>query len=216
MTADHGEYLGQHGLWGHRFLSYQDLLHVPLLIRPPGGTQGRRIRRPVQLSDLYPTVLAMAGLEPDRPVGSAPASQPAAEPFGPRNLLALPADGQRVSVAECNGPAADTLRRFRTVSDPAIRHRTSAQLVLIAGKYKLIRSADGQRELYDLEADPGEQVNLYSQLPQTAARLEALLDRWERHTPRWHAGPSGRPAGEVLQALKRLGYVGDEPNDGGP
>lgn len=63
VTADHGEHFGEHGRAYHQFSLYDELLHVPLLIKPPGGSgNGRAIDDLVSLVDIYPTVLSSAGL----------------------------------------------------------------------------------------------------------------------------------------------------------
>jgi len=60
ITSDHGEHLNTHGMWAHRFLLYNDLVHVALSVREPGRHTGTRIDAPVSLSDLYTTVLTAA------------------------------------------------------------------------------------------------------------------------------------------------------------
>jgi arylsulfatase A-like enzyme len=62
VTSDHGEHFGEHGLRDHGNSLYRALLHVPLVIRLPGGSfRGIRIRRPVSLCDLPATLLDLAG-----------------------------------------------------------------------------------------------------------------------------------------------------------
>ena len=62
FCSDHGEMLGQHGLW-QKFQPYEESLRVPLVIRTPGGTDGVRSNAGVSLVDLPPTLLGLAGLE---------------------------------------------------------------------------------------------------------------------------------------------------------
>jgi choline-sulfatase len=66
VTSDHGESLAQRGrLDGHGELA-QEGLHVPLVVRHPRGQgAGTRVGAPVHLGDVVPTVLALAGLDPD-------------------------------------------------------------------------------------------------------------------------------------------------------
>jgi choline-sulfatase len=64
FTGDHGESLGEHGLF-EKQTSYEGSVGIPLAIRGPGIAAGQRIDHPVSLVDLYPTLLAMAGLESD-------------------------------------------------------------------------------------------------------------------------------------------------------
>jgi len=65
VTADHGEALGEHGQVGHEPALFDELVRVPLLIRPPGGTGGREIvDTQVRHVDIAPTILEYADLEP--------------------------------------------------------------------------------------------------------------------------------------------------------
>ncbi|MEN8181855.1 MAG: sulfatase, partial [Myxococcota bacterium] len=58
VTADHGEALGEHGTRGHGSTLYQEVLHVPLIMRYPHGAEGPARRSDlVQLVDLLPTIL---------------------------------------------------------------------------------------------------------------------------------------------------------------
>jgi hypothetical protein len=62
VVGDHGEQLGERGLFGHCCDAGDEETHVPLLVRPPGGTGGaRHVGAFVELIDVMPTVLAVAG-----------------------------------------------------------------------------------------------------------------------------------------------------------
>jgi hypothetical protein len=63
LTADHGESLGEHGCWGHGPSLFQTEVAVPLILRGPGVPAGE-VTEPVQLVDLPPTLLDLAGVEP--------------------------------------------------------------------------------------------------------------------------------------------------------
>jgi arylsulfatase A-like enzyme len=64
VTSDHGELFGEHGLIEHRGSVYPELVKIPLVIAAPGRLpQGIRIRTPVQLQDVYPTILELAGID---------------------------------------------------------------------------------------------------------------------------------------------------------
>jgi len=67
LVADHGDQFGEHGLYRHGNSLYDDLLHVPIVMRAPGLVPtGRRIDEDVGLVDVVPTVLALLGLPPPR------------------------------------------------------------------------------------------------------------------------------------------------------
>ncbi len=73
VTSDHGESLGEHGLWEHNWM-YQDNLRVPLVLRfPVGLPAGRRVEAQVGLIDIVPTVLDLMGIEGPTPAAQAEA-----------------------------------------------------------------------------------------------------------------------------------------------
>lgn len=63
VTSDHGEEFMEHGQLQHNAL-YEELIHIPMIIRHPGMEQGARTDARYVGVDLLPTVAAMAGLEP--------------------------------------------------------------------------------------------------------------------------------------------------------
>ena len=68
ITSDHGEELGEHGLFGHGRSLYSQELHVPLVILVPGGSAaGRVVSEPVSLRDLPATFVDLLGYAQDSP-----------------------------------------------------------------------------------------------------------------------------------------------------
>jgi arylsulfatase A-like enzyme len=61
--SDHGEEFGDHGSWEHGHTHYDELLHVPLVVRAP-GVAPLVVRAPVGLIDVAPTLCALAGVPP--------------------------------------------------------------------------------------------------------------------------------------------------------
>nr|WP_144922101.1 sulfatase-like hydrolase/transferase [Paenibacillus bovis] len=66
--SDHGESLGEHGLF-YKQCSYEGSVGVPLIVKGPNVPKGQKVDHPVSLVDLYPTIMDMANLdvESDRP-----------------------------------------------------------------------------------------------------------------------------------------------------
>jgi len=63
LLSDHGEGLMEHGEQEHGILLYREDLHVPLIVKLPGNQKGHSVDRDdVQLVDILPTVLDLAGL----------------------------------------------------------------------------------------------------------------------------------------------------------
>jgi arylsulfatase A-like enzyme len=61
ITADHGEELKDHGLIGHGHSVYDELIHVPLIIKIPGA-ENKVVDDQVELIDIFPTVLDILGI----------------------------------------------------------------------------------------------------------------------------------------------------------
>ncbi|MEO1912892.1 MAG: sulfatase [Myxococcales bacterium] len=195
VVGDHGENIGDHGLMEHQFCLYESLLRVPLIIRLPGEfAPGSNRDEPVQLVDVMPTVLDAL----DWPADSRPLSQG-------QSLLGSPSEHSRPVYAELMRPtgqeplyhAIDPEFEFA----PYMRRLKSIQV----DNLKLITSEDGERELYNLLADPGELSNLASKQPDDVARLEAQLLDW---SGAWN--PAETPPLELdtqtKDALRELGY----------
>ncbi|MDA0990125.1 MAG: sulfatase-like hydrolase/transferase [Verrucomicrobia bacterium] len=166
FTTDHGELLGDHGLWLKGPFHYDELTRVPVIIRWPHGLPaGRRTDGLLSQVDIVPTLLAAAG-------------QPIPEELDGVNALPL-----------LRGET-DTIRPSAFVEctdDPkALRCKT---IVTTTHKLTVYHGQDFG-ELYDLDNDPGEVTNLWNN-PDYAADRERLLrqvidhgERLERRVPR--------------------------------
>ncbi len=67
-TSDHGDYMGEHGLWTKGLPCFHSAYHVPLLIKWPECIEnpGRTVEQFISLADVAPTILEIAGIKPDR------------------------------------------------------------------------------------------------------------------------------------------------------
>jgi len=63
FTTDHGFYLGEHGLTGKVVMLYEEVTHIPLMVRLPGMRSGFRCGEIVQPADVLPTILELAKVE---------------------------------------------------------------------------------------------------------------------------------------------------------
>ena len=136
-TSDHGEMLGEHGLW-RKMSFYEQSARVPLQIRWPGrAAGGRRVGECVSLVDLAATIVDAAGADAGE-----------AEMDG-RSLRALLA-----------GP--DPEWRDEAFAEHTAHGTDRARAMLRRGRWKLCLSGgeDLEPELYDLDQDPGEITNL--------------------------------------------------------
>jgi choline-sulfatase len=145
FTADHGDMLGERGLW-FKMTFHEPATRVPLMLAAPGLSPGR-IDQPVSLLDVLPTLCALAGLPED-------AGGPWAEG---RSLLATMAGAER-------GPVP---------MEYAAEGSIAPLVALRQGRWKLVVSAPDPDQLFDLQADPHERVNLAAD-PAHAAVLADL------------------------------------------
>ena len=154
FTSDHGETLGDHGLLlkGCRF--YESLVHVPLVVSWPGRFRhGLRSSALVELTDLAPTLLDLAG-------------------------LAVPAamHGKALtSILEGSAPA-DRHREFvRSEYYRALAGVQSFGTMVRSERYKqVLYHGHGLGELFDLETDPGEFDNLWDDPGMAQVRHEHM------------------------------------------
>ncbi|HVS08466.1 MAG TPA: sulfatase [Planctomycetota bacterium] len=187
VTSDHGEHFGEHRLVEHSKDVYQEVLHVPLILKRPGQREGRVDGRLISLADV-PALI--------RESMPAELSSRLARDFpGP--------PGGREPIAEQHYAQTRDMRSSWGARFDRVRE------AIFAGRYKLIRSSDGDHELYDLAADPGEQANLFAERPELAERLLRALERALAAPPEATGAPAAPAAlGEADRAeLRALGYL---------
>jgi choline-sulfatase len=155
FTADHGEMLGERGLW-YKMSFFEPSVRVPLIMRAPGAPGLRRVADPVSLIDLAPTLAELAG---DREVSAMDGSSllPYLEHRAPRQ-------------------AGDVVGEY-------LAEGVAAPLVMVRrGRFKLVCCDGDPDQLYDLESDPDELVNLAGSSAHAGvhhALREAVAERWD-------------------------------------
>ncbi len=203
LVGDHGEGLMQHGYLLHGPNIYEEAVRVPLMVRWPNQIPaGQVLSAPVEMVDLSPTILDLLGVKPP-PV-----------PIQGRSLAAAlrgeeELDSERpvyLHRRPYNERTLKTLPKYNPQGVDSIRVAGQKYGIRV-GKWKYIEGAEeGTKELFDLEADPGEESNLYSTRLEKAAELASQLESWRRsHTP---AGLVHVPVSEEdKRRLHALGYV---------
>jgi arylsulfatase A-like enzyme len=138
VTSDHGEEFFEHGEYEHGRTLYDELVHVPLLIRTPTLTPGR-ITSPVTLMDIVPTLLPLVGLEG----------------------LSQPTDGLigiDLSSVAMNVPGAASTLEARPLALGRTLQANDHWGVYVNGRKWI--STGRKQQLYDLTTDPDEQTNI--------------------------------------------------------
>lgn len=176
VTSDHGYFYGEHGLNEERRLAYEETIRIPLLIRFPRLAAAGSTPAAMTLSiDIAPTLLDVAGLEPDAGIQG-------------RSLVPV-----------LTGQARDwrssfLIEYFSDTVFPRIRNMGYAAARTERHKYIQYRELQGMDELYDLETDPYEETNLIDRpeardtLQRMQAELRHLLEQTRFAAPASGAG----------------------------
>ncbi|HYG63226.1 MAG TPA: sulfatase, partial [Thermoanaerobaculia bacterium] len=153
LLSDHGEALGDHGGQTHGVFLYREALQVPLLVKLPGARHGgTRVAAPARLVDVFPTLLATAGL--DVPQG----------------------DG--ASLLELLSPGAPPRQVYSETFYPRIHFGWSDLASVIDGPHHYIEGPDP--ELYDLVKDPRELENRFGSDRRAVGTLRQALAKVDR------------------------------------
>ena len=152
VLSDHGEGLGEHDEDEHGIFLYRYALQVPLMVKLPGGAgAGTSVSTPVQLSDVFTTIAAAAGLRGvTPPPGTASLLDVAAGATPPRTIY------------------AETLF-------PRIHFGWSELASLVDAPWQYIEAP--KPELYDLERDPAENENLAAGRPPAFRTLRIEMEK---------------------------------------
>ena len=166
VLADHGEELEDHNSWFHDQSVYDELLHVPLLIKFPGGAKGgTRITDRVSLTDLRPTILDVLGDADGCKQCRGSSLLPLLEGKTLSRTIATDAPGVRLN---------DT--GYYKLEKEA---RGDVNVALRTGSLKGIWNEEPETvEVYDLAKDPGELANLAGRDPEKAQELRDEAISW--------------------------------------
>jgi arylsulfatase A-like enzyme len=152
LLSDHGEAFHEHGQFMHRLNVHREALHVPLIVKWPASVRGFRpeVTQPVSLVDLVPTLVDGLSLGGE-------------DGFQGRSLLPLCFEG----VSSERALYAMTRGRHLERDGPR------PQLMLESGGWRILyRPRADEVQLYRVDSDPQERVDLARELP-----LRALLIR---------------------------------------
>ncbi len=160
FISDHGEMLGERGLW-YKMSFFEWSARVPIVFHAPGRFAHRRVNQPVSLVDLLPTITEIA-LNGKSPTNS--------DTLDGHSLLPL-LEGKDVG-------------NFGTVYGELLGEGAVAPLLMIRrGRYKYIYSQPDPQQLFDLEDDPNELHNLADRQEFQELRQDfqaELLQHWDK------------------------------------
>lgn len=176
--SDHGELLGEYGLWNHSIGLHPELVHVPAVVAG-ADVEPDRVEGPVNLLDFHRTIADLAGISADS---------------AGRNALENP--GSRDVLFESHGLLPFHRDQFERYGVPdAVFERWQTPLFGFA-------SADGA---YCYESEPGAfRVIGETDVADPETRLRELADELDRHD---HGGEQPDVSEEVRRRLEELGYA---------
>ncbi len=212
IAADHGDGIGEHNFYGHSFVAYQELLHVPLIVKWPAQLPaGQRIDQAVSTRRIFHTILSAAGQ--------------------------LPKDAQNIDQAKVNGLSlcevahgrdVEQATAFSEVYPPlnlvsAIHDRQPGAVekfqcdelrrAIVKGGRKLIQIDDQPYEFFDLQSD---QLELASILDTPPADFQPLYQQMNRIIGTVESQRDSLIAGtpltidqdpDLVEHLRGLGYI---------
>jgi len=153
VLADHGEMLGDKGLW-YKMSFFENSARVPLIVHAPGRFAPRRVAAAASLLDVTPTLVDIAGGD----AGS------------------VETDGRSLKPHLEGGTAPD-----ETVGEYLAEGAVAPIVMIRRGRLKFVSSPADPDQLYDLVNDPGERSNLAADPAQAAvvaAFRAEVAQRW--------------------------------------
>jgi arylsulfatase A-like enzyme len=186
LISDHGEELKEHGRWRHGATLYSESLEVPMIVRYPGQSEGRRVAVPVQQIDVMPTILDALELGiPDTVQG--------------RSLLSL----KSASVDDDHSPIPKIYSHLKLGKSPLFHS-------VVDGDWKLIRTERPEGvtlELFNWRADPKETENLIETHPIRAAWMDQVIEQKLAISVLPLPTEDAVVDPEIEEALEALGYL---------
>ena len=206
IAADHGEGHGEHDLFGHGFNVYQELVHVPLIIRAPNYPAGKRVSGNVSTRRLFHTILDMAGM-----------TTPLDESDPNADVVALSLSKAVSGAADSEGGMAfseafppSTFLNVLEHRSPAVVERMRLRQVRRAiydGDQKLIMRETQVESLFNVAADPAETHNLLADQPGQIEALERKINSFVQTMGQPADVRTAEADEKVVEQLRALGYI---------
>ena len=179
LCADHGDMLGERGLW-YKMSFFEGSARIPFVVHAPSRFEARRVAEPVSLVDILPTLVELGGGDPANAV----------EPLAGWSVVGL-----------CNGDDNSDDAERTVIGEYAAEGAIAPIVMIRRGSLKFIACTADPDQLYDLAVDPHERVNLADD----PAHADVVKDFRSEVESRWDLD---RFRDEVLADQARRRFVG--------
>lgn len=159
LTSDHGTEFYEHKRFDHGATLYDELIHIPLIIKLPNQHEGKVINNQVSSIDIMPTILGLAGIKLDDKIKR--------QMMG--TSLTMLMDGKEV--------------KKDVYFETDYRHYTYKRGIRTPDGWKYVYTMEDEKEeLYNLDTDSTELENLATKEPRVAYELKQKLFKWMQDT----------------------------------
>lgn len=194
ICSDHGDWAGNYGLvekWPNAM--DDDLVRVPLIIRSPGNSKGHLVREQVEMFDIMPTVLELAGLKATHTHFAKSLVPQIRGEQGDPHRLAFCEGGYDLHEPHCSEAYAEGKGRYpnletkqniyypKLLQQKEYPESVCRTTMVRSLEYKYVKRTSGENELYDLINDPKECVNLYHK-----QGYKVVVDELEKKMLEWY------------------------------
>lgn len=199
LTSDHGEEFWEHNGSEHGHCQYNEVLHVPLIIKYSSKLPVKRIKSYVQLLDLFPTILSLSRqknnfyLKGRNLILNVKTNSPSNEEIF---FEGIGFGAEKKGVLK-NG--------WKLIENTGVKNENALDLFDTLTKYIYPEYKKGF-ELYNINQDFSEKHNLINEYPQIAKRLKIYLQLFKESPSYYPKRIRGDPK-KKLDDLKSLGYI---------
>ncbi|MBU4330904.1 MAG: sulfatase, partial [Acidobacteria bacterium] len=204
VTSDHGEEFWDHGTLEHGHTLYNELLHIPLLIKPPSSHTGKRFQKPGQIIDLFPTILKSSGLRIPEHIDGIDLLSPSP---GNRDERTLYFEGLLLGT-ESKGILHGG---WKLIEHTGIKYPESMEYIDDVKEIRPLQER-GRFELFYLPEDKNEMNNRIAEVSDSGRQLQALLHMYRSSV----ASPEAAAViqnnirsrkDKIKEELRALGYI---------
>jgi arylsulfatase A-like enzyme len=181
ICADHGDEFGEHGYMGHGQTLYDEVTHVPLIIKIPGIQEGRKVTELSETVDIMPTLLDLLKI----PI-----------PYYAQGKSLVP-----YIVQQDTKPLHQFV--FGQLGGDDYGH-----FMIRSKEWKLLLHHNNRKELFNIRKDPAEKRNLYWLRRGVARRLDRELQAWRSSLPSYKVDSLFMPNIDkaAQERIKKTGY----------